>query len=208
MDELESDVVKAPANSRQAANVILIGLTGCGKSTIGSVLATKMNYGFLDLDDWVETTAAKSIADIFAESSEEEFRRLEKAAMARIKSIRNHVIAVGSGAVMDQDNWELLRALGTTVWLDCDPHEIARRLIGRPGEIAKRPLLSDLVNEEDRESRGNKLKERLTAILRSRSARFAQADIAVAETFSTPDESARRIKALIGQRNQKRQRDY
>jgi shikimate kinase len=165
-----------------------------------------MACGFLDLDSWIEKNAGKPIAEIFAADGEAAFRDLEKKAVQKLKGIRNHVISLGSGTVMDASSWELGRSLGTTVWIDCPLDELVRRLKGSILELEKRPLLADVIKEADPVVRERKLSERLAAILGQRKSRFAEADISFSESFSTPEECARRIKGLVNLRNVKKSR--
>jgi shikimate kinase len=86
---------------RSGPCVVLVGVPGAGKSTVGRALADRLGVPFRDTDEDVESTAGRAIADIFVESGEPEFRRLEVAAVAR--ALREHpgVLALGGGAVMD-----------------------------------------------------------------------------------------------------------
>ena len=191
--EQETDTTRKPTVSRTPFNIVLVGMTGCGKSTIGWLLAQKTNYGFLDLDAWVEKRAGKPISEIFATDGEATFRDLEKKAISTLAGIRNHVIALGSGAVMDDASWNFCKSLGTTVWIDCQLVELIRRLRNDKLALQNRPLLNDIVKEAD---------PVLTAMLGQRKSRFAEADISLSENFSTADESARKIRGLVSRRRE------
>jgi shikimate kinase len=207
VDELEpeGDDFRAPKNTQAPTNLLLLGMTGSGKSVIGWQLAQKLGFGFLDLDAWIEKAKGKAISEIFASEGEKAFRDFESSALTQLAGIRNHVISLGSGTVMRDENWEQIKSLGTTVFIDCTIEELVRRLKGNRTELEKRPLLHELVDESDTVAAAEKLKERLSAMFAQRKARFALADLSYPEGFSTPEESARGIKALF-EASQKRSR--
>jgi len=118
-------------------NIILIGFMGCGKSSIGRRLAARLGYEFLDSDDLIAAAAGKSIPDIFAEEGEERFRERETRALQGLIGSTSTVLATGGGAVLRPENRQILRNIGTTVWLHADPET----LFERATRSRKRPLL-------------------------------------------------------------------
>lgn len=131
----------SPASLRSAArrHVVLIGLMGAGKSTVGAVVAERIGRPFVDTDDVVEAMTGRSVADIFAAGGESEFRQLERRAVADVCAAPTpSVIACGGGAVLDPENRRLLRNAGLVVWLQAPPAVLADRA-ARSGE---RPLLA------------------------------------------------------------------
>ncbi|HYO44368.1 MAG TPA: shikimate kinase [Candidatus Limnocylindrales bacterium] len=96
--------------------VVLVGVPGAGKSTVGHALAQRLRVGFRDTDADVEVTTGRAIADIFVESGEPEFRRLEAAAVAAALTEHDGVLALGGGAVTDPATRALL-AGRPIVWL-------------------------------------------------------------------------------------------
>jgi shikimate kinase len=111
---------------------------GCGKSYVGSRLATELGVPFIDLDAEIETTAGKSISTIFAEDGEAEFRRLETEALRATAALPAFVLATGGGAPCFHNNMAWMNANGTTVFLDPDLEILLARLeAGRD----HRPLL-------------------------------------------------------------------
>ena len=96
--------------------VVLVGVPGSGKSTVGRALAERLGVGFRDTDADVESTTGRTIADIFIDSGEPEFRRLEAAAAAAAIAEHDGVLALGGGAVLDATTRALL-AGGPVVWL-------------------------------------------------------------------------------------------
>ena len=123
-------------------NIVLIGLMGAGKTTVGRLIAQKLQRPFVDTDDVVENTEHRTIAQIFAADGEREFRRLEAAAVRSVAALRGQVIAVGGGAVLDPGNVTQLRSTGDLVLLDADPSILADRV----GDVSTRPLLTEAVD--------------------------------------------------------------
>jgi shikimate kinase len=131
----QTDEYLFPMNS----NIVLIGFMGCGKSSIGRRLAKRMNYGFLDSDDLIIARAqGTSISQLFAEEGEERFRDRETAELRELVDAKNILLATGGGAILREENRELLHRIGRIVWLHADP-EI---LFERASRNNKRPLLN------------------------------------------------------------------
>lgn len=129
--------------------IILIGLMGSGKSTVGRELSRATGLSFLDTDSVIEEQTGMSIPDIFRERGERHFRLLETALLRYIaQSVAEgngaHVISTGGGIVTQPENRELLRRLGFTVWLMADVPTLA----ARTARAQNRPLLQ----VDDRES--------------------------------------------------------
>ncbi len=99
-------------------NIVLIGMPGCGKSTVGKQLAKELNMDFVDTDALIEQTAHKSIPQIFAELGETVFRDMESEVISDIAKKQGTVIATGGGAVLRSLNTELLRQNGRLYFLD------------------------------------------------------------------------------------------
>ena len=104
----------------QMQNIVLIGMPGCGKSTIGQLLAKRLNRDFVDADAEIINKAEKSIADIFTEVGEAGFRRLETEVLASIGQHSGLVIATGGGCVTQERNYPLLRQNGIICWIKRD----------------------------------------------------------------------------------------
>lgn len=179
------------------ANVILIGIMASGKSSIGQRLAYYLGFGFIDVDRRIEVAHKKKISQIFQEVGEEKFRQIEQDVIAQLAPARNQVIAVGGGAVMNDQNWQVLTKLGCTVWLNTAPSEIVRRIVMKPDEIRDRPLLADLVEIAAKDERQKKLTERLEALIAQRRSRYSQAKLTFEVSYSTAETSAQGLKALL-----------
>jgi len=114
---------------KYAQNIVLIGSTGAGKTSVGFQLAKFLGYGVFDIDERIEIRYQKDIATIFREKGEDGFRQCESSVIQDLAGIRNHIIIAGGGAIESEENWALLKALGPTVWLATPLSEVARRLI-------------------------------------------------------------------------------
>lgn len=123
--------------------IYLVGFMGCGKSTVGPALAEELGWNFSDLDAEIESRAGSPIAQIFDSLGEAAFREMETAALCeRVRTVklgRPHVIALGGGAFLREDNFELVINHGVSVWLDCPLSIIERRV----GCATHRPLARD-----------------------------------------------------------------
>ena len=104
----------------QMQNIILIGMPGSGKSTIGKLLAKRLNRAFVDTDTKIAELAGRSIPDIFANCGEEAFRNLETEVLANWGKASSLVIATGGGCVTKQHNHPLLHQNGILVWVQRD----------------------------------------------------------------------------------------
>lgn len=144
--------------------IVLVGLMGAGKSSVGRRLAQALDMPFFDADDEVVRAAGRSIPDIFADLGEAAFRDGERRVIARLLEGSPHVLATGGGAFMNAETRALIQRKAISVWLKADVDVLARR-VGRKND---RPLL------KDRDPR-----ETLAALARERYPVYAQADVTV-----------------------------
>lgn len=102
---------------------------GSGKSAVGAVLAEKLDYNFIDLDQFIEDKIKKTITQIFTESGEEYFREIESESLTEVSKLDNKfVVSTGGGIVLSKFNWELMNNSGTTVYLKADLDTILDRI--------------------------------------------------------------------------------
>jgi shikimate kinase len=119
-------------------SIVLVGMMGAGKSSIGRRLASRLNIPFVDADTEIERAAGMSIADIFARHGEADFRSGEARVIARLLDGGPQVLATGGGAVMNADTRAVIKAKGVSVWLTADVDVLMRRISKRKHE---RPML-------------------------------------------------------------------
>lgn len=127
----------SPQPVRLDRTIALVGLMGAGKSSVGRRLAERLGVPFRDADDEIVIAAGRSIADIFAERGEEEFRAGERRVIARMLNDPPHVLATGGGAFMNPLTRLVMRDRAITVWLRADIETLMKRVSRRDD----RPLL-------------------------------------------------------------------
>lgn len=114
----------------QMENILLIGMPGCGKSTIGTALAAQLGRPFVDIDLEIEKQVGKSIPDILTQDGETAFRQLETEILQRFTCRSGLVIATGGGCVTKEENWPLLRQNSRIIWLQRSLSQLPTQ--GRP----------------------------------------------------------------------------
>jgi len=121
-------------------HVVLVGMMGSGKTTVGSRLARRLDRRFVDSDDQVERRTGRTVRQIFEQDGEAAFRLHESEAIAEaLASEEPAVIAAAGGTVLDEKNRRLMRECGVVVWLRAEPATLAERAVR--GD--HRPLLAD-----------------------------------------------------------------
>jgi len=139
-------------------SVVLVGMMGAGKSSLGRRLAARLGIRFVDADTEIEKAAGMSIPDIFSTRGEAEFRAGEAKVIARLLDEGPQVLATGGGAVMDERTRALIRDKGVSVWLKADLDVLLRRTRRR----SDRPLA-----------------DRMRELLPQREPVYAQSDLTV-----------------------------
>lgn len=134
----KSPLPDLPASIRDRP-IVLVGLMGSGKSTIGRRLAQHLGMHFADADDEIERAAGMTISDIFARFGEAHFRDGERRVIERLMTGRPLVLATGGGAFMNDATRALIQEKGVSVWLDADIPTLVERVARR----SHRPLLKD-----------------------------------------------------------------
>ena len=150
--------------------IVLVGMMGVGKSTVGRKLAHMLGLPFVDADDAIVDAAKMSISEMFELHGEAAFRDGERRVIARLLDAGPGVIATGGGAFVQPDTRALIQQRGLPVWLDCD----VDTLVERVSRNDKRPLL-----------RGGNVREIVTRMKAEREPAYAQAPIRV-QSISAP----------------------
>jgi shikimate kinase len=127
--------VKRALNGR---SIVLVGLMGAGKSTVGRRLAQKLGLAFVDADAEIERAAGKAVPDIFREHGEQYFRDGERKVIARLLEAGPQVLATGGGAYMNEETRKNIARLGISIWLKADLPLLMKRVRRRDN----RPLLA------------------------------------------------------------------
>ena len=148
----------------QGLNIYLIGMMGSGKSTIGSLLAKQLGYGFLDTDATIEKLVDQNVTEIFQTIGETEFRQIETKVLAEVSAHLRLVVATGGGIAIARENWNHLHQ-GLVIWLDPPVEVLVERLHGD----TTRPLLADTAD----------LQSTLATILAERRHHYGEADIQI-----------------------------
>jgi shikimate kinase len=130
----EVETVKQLLDGR---SIVLVGLMGAGKSTIGRRLAQKLDLAFVDADAEIEQAAGKSVQDIFRDHGEASFREGERRVIARLLESGPQVLATGGGAFMNEETRNNISRRGIAVWLKADIELLMKRVRRRDN----RPLL-------------------------------------------------------------------
>jgi shikimate kinase len=146
-------------------SIVLTGMMGVGKSSIGRRLGARLGIPFVDADSEIEKAAGMSIADIFARHGEADFRNGEARVIARLLDGGPQVLATGGGAVMNADTRAAIKAKGISIWLTAELDVLMRRITKRKHE---RPLLQTADPAET-----------LRQLLAARSPVYAQADLII-----------------------------
>lgn len=137
MQPQEQTETLPPGPPLSQRSIVLVGLMGAGKSTVGRRLATAMHLPFFDADHEIETAAGCTIADFFERYGEPAFREGERRVIQRLLVGPRHILATGGGAFMDETTREIIKRLGISVWLRAD----LDLLMARVSKRQTRPLL-------------------------------------------------------------------
>lgn len=163
-----------------ARPVVLVGLMGVGKTTVGRRLAARLNRPFMDADEEIERSAGRSIPEIFADFGEQGFRDGERRVIARIlESPRPMVLALGGGAFVQAPVRALVKTCAVSIWLRADLDTLMERVGRRPGA---RPLLE---TEDPREV--------MARLIEARAPAYGQADIIVDSAAGSHDSTTQRV---------------
>ena len=176
--------------------IFLIGYMGCGKTTLGEVLARQMGLRYIDLDEFIEQRQGMTITEIFDEMGENRFRELETECLGEVAAMTDVIVGCGGGTPCHGDNMDLMNQAGITVWLTTSPERLTARLL-LPNQKAKRPKVASLPDDAvlflvERE-------------LQARTPYYAQAllqfDSTDIETAEATERTARRLAALLAVSN-------
>lgn len=153
-------------------SIFLVGMMGCGKTTVGKILSEALGYYFFDSDKLIEESAGGTpVAQIFKEKNEEYFRDSESKVLSELSSMHRLVVATGGGAVVRPQNWRYLNQ-GVTIWLDVPLEALAKRVTAVGTE--SRPLLGQASVDPYSQAFA-----RLTELIERRGEAYANSDVKV-----------------------------
>ena len=165
-------------DTKLSKNLVLTGMMGVGKSTIGLNLSRKLSYSFIDIDKLIERKEGVSIDIIFKNKSEQYFRKLEnEIALSELKKKRS-VIALGGGAFLNIGLRRAIKNSAISFWIDVNNEILIKRL----SNTKKRPLLSK-----------KNLKETINKIYLERKKIYNEADFRIKSSFLTIEEIVKKI---------------
>ena len=181
LPSLSASPRQAGADYAPARTLVLVGLMGVGKTSVGKRLAARLGLPFRDADAEIEAAAGMSVAEIFERSGEEAFRAGERKVIARLLGEPVHVLATGGGAFMNDETRKLIAERGLSIWLKAELDELVKRVARR----GHRPLL--------KQGDPRDILERLMA---ERYPTYAEAEIAVSSAGSAEETTERVLAAL------------
>ena len=162
-------------------NLVLTGMMGVGKSTVGKNLAQKLSYNFVDIDRTIESREGSTINLIFKNKSESYFRKLEnKISLEKLKK-KNTVISLGGGAFLNKSIRRVVKNTSVSFWLDIDVAELIKRL----KKTKKRPLLYN-----------KNLNDTVNKIYLDRKKTYSEADYRIKCNFLGPEKIVNKILKL------------
>jgi XRE family aerobic/anaerobic benzoate catabolism transcriptional regulator len=182
--ELLMQTFSEPSEDRRRKRIALIGLRGGGKSTLGALLAERLDVPFIELNREIERRAGASLGEIFEMFGQETFRRAEREALDAILQQHSHFVIATSGSIVTEPaTLELLLSSCFTVWVRAEPQDHMQRVIEQ-GDM--RPMAHSARAMED-----------LVSILKSREPLYAKAEAAVTTTGKTPEQNLNELLRVI-----------
>lgn len=118
-------------------NIILIGMPGCGKTTLGKIISKELSMKFYDMDDYIERKAGKKISELF-EKGEDYFRDVESSVCEEFSKKQGIIISTGGGVIKRKENIDFLKENGIVIFIDRSVDNIIGDV-----DISKRPLLKE-----------------------------------------------------------------
>jgi len=173
-----------PSEGLRRRRIALIGLRGGGKSTLGRLLAERLDVPFIELDREIERRSGANLSEIFDMFGQETFRRAEREAFNEVLSQHLHFVIATSGSIVTEPSTlELLLASCFTIWVRAEPEEHMRRVMAQ-GDM--RPMANNARAMED-----------LVSILKSREPLYAKAEAVITTSRKTPEQNLAELLRLI-----------
>ena len=163
-------------------NIALIGMMGSGKTSVGEILANKLNFSFIDTDSEIIKQEKITINEIFEKYGENYFRKIESEILVKILETDNQIISTGGGIIKNSKNIALLKEKSIVIYLEASSDTIFKRLKNN----TERPLLNV-----------NNMKEKIEVLLEERTSQYEQANITINTENKTPTQIADEITGKI-----------
>jgi len=170
------------------STIILVGLMGVGKTTVGRRLAKQLGMDFVDSDYEIEQAADMTVGEIFEKYGEEDFRSGERRVIARLLEGPPQIVATGGGAFINTETRALIKSKGISIWLDAE----VNILVERTGRRDTRPLLKD-----------GDPKEILSRLSKERSPLYSEADLKIVSSEGSHDQVVHAIIDELKKRHEK-----
>lgn len=158
-------------------NIALIGMMGCGKTTVGKLLSEQLNLKFVDTDELIVQKEGCSINEIFASKGEVYFRELETKVLKSVLNFDNQVISTGGGIIKSELNMELIKTKSKSFYLKADSESLFKRV----KNDFSRPLLKDCT------------KEKIDTILSQRVLQYEKADYIIDTVNNSPENTVKEV---------------
>lgn len=169
-----------PERTHLPERLFLVGFMGCGKTTLGRLLAERLHWEFVDLDVRIEEAAGMTIRHMFEQHGEGHFRRLEHEALRALAAENNReIVSLGGGAFVGEVNRAVIRNAGVSVWIDAPFRLLSRRILGDK----RRPMVQTA--------------EQINQLYRARLPFYHEADIRVRVGEATPKRIAREVLRVL-----------
>lgn len=167
-------------------NIVLVGLSGSGKTTIGNILSRFSSYSFVDTDEIIVKQQNRSINEIFADNGEEYFRDLETQVTKEVSDKDCQIISTGGGVVLRDENLKNLKQNGVVFYLKTSVETLLKRLAGD----TTRPLLKT-----------DDVKKKLEHMLKIRNSLYEKADVVIETDKMSAEETAKEILRIYNERS-------
>ena len=165
-------------------NIALVGMMGCGKTTIGKLIAKELGFSFVDTDELIVEEENRSINKIFEENGEEYFREIETSILIKTLNNDNQIISTGGGIIKKDENIKLLKEKSIVIYLEADDKTLYNRVKNNKG----RPLLNV-----------DNMQEKITTLLKERENKYKQAHNTISTKNKEPNDIANEITGIINE---------